>query len=93
MIETGKAEELQYINARITQNSETLINVALTNCPEKIINSGVVHVAISDHSLIYICRKISFVETQLKLIESDDINSYSIVSNDRNREGGGVAIY
>ena len=58
--------------ARITQNSETLINVALTNCPENIINSGVVHVGISDHSFIYICRKISFVETQLKLIESRD---------------------
>ena len=40
---------------RITQNSETLIDVALTNCPENIKNSGVIHVGISDHSLIYIC--------------------------------------
>ena len=62
---------------RITQNSETLIDVALTNCPENIINSGVVHVGISDHSFIYIFRKISFVKTQPKLIESRDYKNYN----------------
>ena len=63
---------------RITrQNSETLIDVALTNCPENIMNSGVVHVGISDHSLIYICRRISFVKTQPKLIESRNYKNYN----------------
>ena len=61
---------------RITQNSETLIHVALTNCPENIMNSGVAHVGISDHSLIYICR-ISFVKTQPKLIESRNYKNYN----------------
>ena len=61
---------------RITQNSETLIDVALTNCPENIMNSGVAHVGISDHSLIYICR-ISFVKTQPKLIESRNYKNYN----------------
>jgi len=62
---------------RITPNSETLIDVALTNCPENIMNSGVVHVGISDHSLIYVCRKISFVKTQPKLIESRNYKNYN----------------
>ena len=62
---------------RITQNSETLIDVALTNCSENIMNSGVVHVGISDHSLIYICRKNSFVKTQPKLIESRNYKNYN----------------
>ena len=62
---------------RITQNSETLIDVALTNCPENIMNSGVVHVGISDHSLIYNCQKISFVKTQPKLIESRNYKNYN----------------
>ena len=61
----------------ITENSETLIDVALTNCLETIMNSGVVHVGISDHSLIYICRKISFVKTQPKLIESRNYKNYN----------------
>ena len=61
---------------RITQNSETLIHVALKNCPENIMNSGVAHVGISDHSLIYICR-ISFVKTQPKLIESRNYKNYN----------------
>ena len=42
---------------RITQNSETLIDVALTNCPENIINSGVVHVGISDILLFIFVEK------------------------------------
>ena len=61
----------------ITENSETLIDVALTNCLETIMNSGVVHVGISDHSIVYICRKISFVKTQPKLKESRNYKNYN----------------
>ena len=77
LIEVFQFDQIITQPTRITQNSETLIDVALTNCPENIINSGVVHVGISDHSLIYICRKISFLKTQPKLIESRNYKNYN----------------
>ena len=44
---------------RITQNSSTLIDLILTNAPDKIVNSGVLTVGFSDHDLVYAYRKIS----------------------------------
>ena len=44
---------------RITQNTSTLIDVVFTNCPDIIVCSGVKHVGISDHSLVYAYRKLS----------------------------------
>jgi exonuclease III len=44
----------------ITEETQTLLDLFFTNKPENIINSGVVHMGASDHSLIYGCRKISF---------------------------------
>lgn len=44
---------------RITETTSTLIDLIYTNCPDKIVCSGVCHVSISDHSLIYAYRKLS----------------------------------
>jgi len=44
---------------RITQHSRTLIDVVLTNTPDRIVQSGVIHIVISDHSLIYAVRKVA----------------------------------
>ena len=44
---------------RITSSSSTLIDHIFTNTPNKVICAGVSHVGISDHSLIYACRKLS----------------------------------
>ena len=44
---------------RVTATSRTLIDLAFCNKPEMITMSGVDHIGISDHSLIYVCRKIS----------------------------------
>ena len=51
----------QLINnpTRITQSSQSLLDVVIASMPEKIIFSGVVHLGISDHSLIYSIRKIN----------------------------------
>lgn len=38
---------------RITESSSSLIDVIFTNCINRIVCSGVLHVGISDHSLIY----------------------------------------
>ena len=44
---------------RITETSSTMIDLIFTNTPDKIVCSGVSHVGISDHSLIYAFRKLS----------------------------------
>ena len=44
---------------RITQTSKTLIDLCITNSPENVTSSGVIQLGISDHSLVYMCRKIN----------------------------------
>ena len=44
---------------RITDKSSALIDLIDTNCPEKVVCSGVAHVSISDHSLVYVYLKIT----------------------------------
>lgn len=44
---------------RITDKSSALIDLIDTNCPERVVCSGVAHVSISDHSLLYVYRKIT----------------------------------
>ena len=61
---------------RITEKTASLLDVALVNNPEKISHSGVLHVGISDHSLIYVCRKISFVKNDPKFVESRNFKNY-----------------
>ena len=38
---------------RITPTSSTLIDLCITSSPEKISKAGVVHLGISDHSLVF----------------------------------------
>lgn len=49
----------QLINepTRVTQTTSTLIDIVLSNEPSRIIASGVLHIGISDHSLVYAVRK------------------------------------
>ena len=42
---------------RITMKSSSLINHVVTNTPKKILQSGVLHTGISNHSLVYAIRK------------------------------------
>ena len=41
----------------ITPNSSTLIDIILSNEPSRILKSGVVHMGLSDHSMVYAVRK------------------------------------
>ena len=47
---------------RITMKSSSLIDHIVTNTPEKISHSGVIHTGISDHSIIFAIRKIRIIE-------------------------------
>ena len=44
---------------RITDKSSTLIDLIYTNCPERVVCSGVAYISISDHSLVYAFHKLS----------------------------------
>ena len=50
---------------RVTKNSKSLIDLCITNSPDRIVDSGVIPLGISDHSLVYMCRK-SFIIQQQK---------------------------
>ena len=56
----------QLINepTRVTKTSATLIDLFFTNRLENISQSGVVHLGISDHSLIYAVRKFSLPKSR-----------------------------
>ena len=54
---------------RITMTTSSLIDHIVTNTPEKISDSGVIHTGISDHSLIFAIRKISIIRKQENTIE------------------------
>ena len=47
---------------RITMKSSSLIDHIVTNTPEKICHSSVIHTGISDHSIIFAIRKIRIIE-------------------------------
>ena len=42
---------------RVTAQSQSLIDLCITNTPDKIVRSGVLPLGISDHSLVYLIRK------------------------------------
>ena len=45
-------------STRITPTSATLIDVIFTNCPDRIVCSGVRQISISDHSIVFAYRKL-----------------------------------
>ena len=57
---------------RITSSTSTLIDHHVTNSEENVVKSGVIHLGISDHSLIYAIRKINYVYK----VTSNHINEF-----------------
>jgi hypothetical protein len=49
------------LNVLLNLQNQYLTDVCITSSPDKIIQSGVVHLGISDHSLIYATRKLNSV--------------------------------
>ena len=49
--------------------TSSLIDHIVTNTPEKISDSGVIHTGISDHSLVFVIRKISVIDKQENILE------------------------
>ena len=56
---------------RITPTSKTLLDIIITKMDDtKTIDSGVLHLGISDHSLVYLCRKVSVPKSKPKIVET-----------------------
>ena len=70
----------QLINepTRVTATTKSIIDLAFTNKPEIIIGSGVIHLGISDHSLIYIQRKISVPRAEPKIVKTRQFKYYNV---------------
>ncbi len=75
---TLQFEQLIKEPTRIAASTRTLIDLAFTNKPELINGSGVIHLGISDHSLIYLQRKISIPRTEPKMIKTRQSKHYNV---------------
>ena len=62
-------DQLIDTTTRVTDTSATKIDLVLTNVKENIHASGVIHLGISDHSLIYAVRKFMLPKTNLGVRE------------------------
>ena len=56
---------------RITPTTKTLLDIILTKIDDtKVIGSEVIHLGISDHSFVYLCRKVSIPKSKPKIEET-----------------------
>ena len=65
---------------RITSNSCSLIDLYITNSPTKIAKSGVVHLAISNHALIYMTYKAQYERTGTRIIRTRQLKHFDKAS-------------
>ena len=68
----------QLINeaTRVTMTTTSLIDHIVTNTPEKISDSGVIHTGISGHSLVFAIRKISIIYKQENTLEIRNMKNF-----------------
>ena len=73
---------------RVTESSSSLIDLCLTNSLTTVVDSGVTHLSISDHSLIYVVRKAHYVQTDAKIIEARTMRNFNSENflNDLNQQ-------
>ena len=62
----------------ITSNTASLLDIIATNRPDKVKESGVLHLVISDHSLVYLCLKIPLARDKPKIVESRNLKNYNV---------------
>ena len=61
---------------RVSMNSSTLIDHCITSSPDKIAKFGVVHLAISDHALIYITHKAKYERPGSRMIKTRHMKNF-----------------
>ena len=81
---------------RVTANTRTLIDVIITQLGNtNVTASGVVHIGISDHSLVYTCRKISTQKGKPKIVEIRQFKNFNrqAFERDLNQAFAGSNVY
>ena len=64
---------------RTNIKTSTLIDVIFTRIDDdKITNAGVIDLGISDHSLVYVCRKVSIPKEPPKIVYTRQFKNYQI---------------
>ena len=73
---------------RVTESSSSLIDLCFTNSLTTVVDSGVTHLSISDHSLIYVVRKAHYVQIDAKIIEARTMRNFNSENflNDLNQQ-------
>ena len=57
---------------RITETTSSLLDHILTNATDKIAQSGIINVGLSDHQLIFCTRKTMKIKTGKKIVLKSD---------------------
>ena len=70
-------EQLIKSPTRITESSETTIDLIFVNNNHRIVDSGVVHCSISDHSLVYCILKAGVPRAAPRIIEHRSYKNYN----------------
>ena len=73
---------MQLINepTRITQTTKTILDLAFVSRPEMVTASGVHHLGLSDHSLIYVVRKCKKIKHPPKISKSRSYKNFNDVN-------------
>ena len=61
---------------RVTMTTTSLIDHVVTNTPENISDSSIIHTGISDHSLVFAIRKISIINKQENTLEIRNMKNF-----------------
>ena len=70
-------EQLTDEPTRVTATSSTLIDLCLTNTPADIVKSGVIHLSISDHSLVYMIRKAHYIQEGPRTVNTRTMKNFN----------------
>ena len=62
---------------RITDKSSTLIDLCITNSPVNVVISGVLHLSISNHSLVYMVRKAHYKRNGARIVKVRSLKNFN----------------
>lgn len=78
LLDINQLQQHIQIPTRTTLNTKTLIDLMITKVEDtKTIDSGVIDLGISDHNLVYICRKVSIPKQPPKIVETRQFKNFN----------------
>lgn len=77
IIDIYQLEQIISEPTRVTTETTSLIDVFITNIPQKVKSSGVLRISISDHYMIYVCTKDAISRPPPKIVETRSFKNYN----------------